>query len=178
VAIPLGIVVFVFREKPADYGWKWRGQLAHAPVYAGLFVVMLPLLLWAATLGSFQAKYPFYKGAAEGGGIFWAYELMYGAQFVGVEMFFRGFLTFALFRRFGYNALLLMAVPYVMVHFGKPLPEVVGAFGAAIVLGSLALRMGSCVPGIFLHWAIGMTMDTLAIAKTLGGMGAALRAIF
>lgn len=177
VAIPLGIIVVVFRERPADYGWRWRGQLAHAPLYAGLYVAMLPLILWAATLTSFQLKYPFYKGAAQGGGIFWAYEAMYGVQFMGVETFFRGFLTFALFRRFGYNALLIMAVPYVMVHFNKPLPEVFGAFGAAIVLGALAIRTGSCVPGIFLHWAIGFTMDLLAIAKTLGGLGAALRAI-
>jgi len=178
VAVPLGLVMFVLRERPADYGWRWRGQLVHAPLYAGLYVAMLPLLLWAATLPSFQLKYPFYQGAAEGGGIFWTYEAMYGIQFLGVENFFRGFLTFALFRRFGYNALLIMAVPYVMVHFNKPLPEVFGAFGAAIVLGSLALRTGSCVPGVFLHWAIGVTMDLLAIAKSLGSMGAALRAIF
>jgi membrane protease YdiL (CAAX protease family) len=52
-----------------------------------------------------------------------------------------------------------MAIPYVMVHFNKPLPETFGALGAAMVLGALALRAGSCVPGIFVHWAVGMTMD-------------------
>jgi membrane protease YdiL (CAAX protease family) len=64
-----------------------------------------------------------------------------------------------------------------MVHFNKPLPETIGALGAALVLGGLALRAGSCVPGIFLHWAVGMTMDVLAIAKSLGGLDKALRAI-
>lgn len=178
VLIPFAVIAFVFREPLSNYGWKWRGTLKHAPMYAALYAVMVPLIFWASTQSSFQQKYPFYKGAAEGGWSFWGYELAYGAQFVGVEFFFRGFLTFALFKRFGYNALLIMAIPYVMVHFNKPLPETLGALGAALVLGALALRAGSCVPGIFLHWAVGMTMDVLAIGKSLGSLGQGLRAIF
>lgn len=177
VLIPLAVIAFVFREPLSNYGWKWRGTLKHVPTYAALYALMIPLIFWASTQASFQQKYPFYKGAAEGGWSFWGSELAYGAQFVGVEFFFRGFLTFALFKRFGYNALLIMAIPYVMVHFNKPLPETLGALGAALVLGALALRAGSCVPGIFLHWAVGMTMDVLAIGKSLGGLGRALRAI-
>ena len=165
VLIPFAIILFVFREPLANYGWRWRGTLKHAPMYVALYLLMLPLILWASTLASFQQKYPFYKGAAEGGTAFWLYELFYGAQFLGVEFFFRGFLTFALFRRFGYNALLIMAIPYVMVHFNKPLPETFGALGAALILGALALRAGSCIPGVFLHWAVGITMDVLAISR-------------
>jgi membrane protease YdiL (CAAX protease family) len=178
VLVPFAVIVFVFREPVADYGWRWRGIGKHLPMYAALYTLMVPLIIWASTQASFQQKYPFYRGAADGGAAFWGYELLYGAQFVGVEFFFRGFLTFALFRRFGYNALLIMAIPYVMVHFNKPLPETFGALGAAMVLGTLALRAGSCIPGIFIHWAVGMTMDFLAIAKSTGGIGAAFRAIF
>ena len=178
VLVPFAVILFVFREPLANYGWRWRGIGKHLPLYAALYVLMVPLIVWASTQASFQAKYPFYRGAAEGGTAFWGYELFYGAQFMGVEFFFRGFLTFALFRRFGYNALLIMAIPYVMVHFNKPLPETFGALGAAMVLGALALRAGSCVPGIFIHWAVGMTMDFLAIAKSVGGIGSAFRAIF
>lgn len=176
--VPFAIIAFVFREPLSNYGWRWRGTLKHVPMYVALYALMVPLILWAATQAAFQQKYPFYKGAAEGGLSFWGYELAYGAQFAGVEFFFRGFLTFALFRRFGYNALLIMAIPYVMVHFNKPLPETFGALGAALVLGALALRAGSCVPGIFLHWAVGITMDVLAIAKSLGGINQAFKAIF
>jgi len=178
VLVPFAVIVFVFRESVADYGWRWRGIGRHLPMYAALYALMVPLIIWASTQASFQQKYPFYRGAAEGGAAFWGYELTYGAQFVGVEFFFRGFLTFALFRKFGYNALLIMAIPYVMVHFNKPLPETFGALGAAFILGALALRAGSCVPGIFIHWAVGMTMDFLAIAKSVGGVGQALRVIF
>ena len=165
VLIPFAIILFYFREPLSNYGWRWRGTLKHAPLYVGLYLLMLPLILWAASLASFQQKYPFYKGAAEGGATLGLYELFYGVQFLGVEFFFRGFLTFALFRGFGYNALLIMAIPYVMVHFNKPLPETFGALGAALILGALALRAGSCIPGVFLHWAVGITMDLLAISK-------------
>ncbi len=178
ILIPIALIVFLFRESPADYGWRWRGTLRHAPMYVVLYLLMTPLIIWAATQPSFQQKYPFYKGAVEGGFSFWFYELLYGIQFAGVEFFFRGFLTFALFKRFGYNAILIMAIPYVMVHFNKPLPETLGALGAAIILGSLALKARSCVPGIFLHWGVGITMDFLAIAKAVGGLGPALRQIF
>jgi membrane protease YdiL (CAAX protease family) len=178
VAIPLAIVAWLFREPVADYGWRWRGQLVHVPLYAALYVIMLPVIMLAAAQPSFQAKYPFFPGAAAGGATFWGYELAYGLQFMGVEYFFRGFLTFALFRRFGYHALFIMVVPYVLVHFNKPMPETFGALGAGLVLGYLALRTGSAVPGIFLHWAVGITMDVLAIAKALGGLVPALRAIF
>lgn len=165
VLIPFAIILFYFREPLANYGWRWRGTLKHAPIYVGLYLLMIPLILWAASLGSFQQKYPFYKGAGADGATLGLYEFLYGVQFLGVEFFFRGFLTFALFRRFGYNALLIMAIPYVMVHFNKPLPETFGALGAALILGALALRARSCIPGVFLHWAIGITMDLLAISK-------------
>jgi membrane protease YdiL (CAAX protease family) len=168
VLVPFAVILFVFREPLADYGWKWRGTMKHVPIYFAMYVVMLPVIYWASTQASFLQKYPFYKGAAAGGPAFWGYELLYGAQFLGVEFFFRGFLTFALFRKFGYNALLIMAIPYVMVHFNKPLPETFGALGAALILGALALRAGSCIPGFFLHWAVGLTMDALAVRKMLG----------
>jgi membrane protease YdiL (CAAX protease family) len=178
VAIPLAIVAWVFREPLSAYGWQWSGQLKHAPKYAGLYLAMLPLLFWAATQTSFQQRYPFYRSATEGGAVFWGYELLYGVQFMGVETFFRGFMTFALYRRFGYNALFIMTIPYVMVHFNKPLPETFGALGAGLLLGYMALKAGSCVLGIFLHWAVGFTMDVLGIAKAVGGILPALRAIF
>ena len=33
-----------------------------------------------------------------------------------------------------------MIVPYCMIHYGKPLPETLGAIGAGLILGTLAMR--------------------------------------
>ncbi len=178
VAIPVLLIVLVFRESPRDYGLRLRGVLSHLPIYGLLYIGMLPILVVAAGTPSFQATYPFYARAAAGGGHFWWYELTYFLQFVGVEFFFRGFITFALFRRFGYHALMIMAIPYVMIHFNKPIPETIGALFAGLLLGYLALKAKSIWPGVALHWGIAVTMDLLAIAHQHGGVGPALRVIF
>ena len=178
ILIPIALIVFVFHESPADYGWRWRGTLRHAPMYAALFLFMVPLIIWAATQDSFQQKYPFYKGAAEGGFSFWGYELLYGIQFAGVEFFFRGFLTFR-----PLQALRLLRHP----DHGDSLRH--GPLQQAAPRDVRRVRCrhhprfaraqgAELVPGIFLHWAVGITMDFLAIAKTLGGIGPALRAVF
>ncbi|CAN5522913.1 hypothetical protein BH24ACT7_BH24ACT7_14150 [soil metagenome] len=97
----------------------------------------------------------------------------YSIQFVGVEAFFRGFMTFGLARRFGWLAVPIMTVPYTMIHFAKPMPEAVAAIVAGLGLGALALRSRSWVPGVFLHVAVALTMDVLVLARA-GAMGGLL----
>jgi len=174
VIVPALLILFVFRHKLAEYGFTFRGTLKSSPIYIGLYLFMLPFLIWASTWGSFQRAYPFYDNAALGGWHFWLFEFAYALQFVGVECFFRGFLTFALFRKFGYHALLIVTIPYVMIHFNKPIAETIGALIAGVVLSYLALRSKTVVPGIILHVAIAITMDVLAIAATGEGLSISL----
>jgi len=164
VGVPALVIWLVFRDRPSEWGFRVRGQWRKLPIYAGLYVIMLPFLYWAASQGAFQARYPFYAPAAEGGLVFWVYEVVYGLQFVGVEAFFRGFMIFGLSKKFGYYSLLIMAIPYVMIHFNKPVSETLGALVAGFVLGYLALKSKSFVNGILLHFGIALTMDSLAIA--------------
>ena len=129
---------------------------------------MLPLLVAASYLPSFQSSYPFYDRAGESWVHFVVYECLYGLQFIGVEFFFRGFLIFALFRTFGWYSLLISAVPYVMIHFNKPLPETLGALIAGTVLGYLALKTRSIWPGVFVHGGVALTMDCLSMWQKSG----------
>jgi membrane protease YdiL (CAAX protease family) len=50
-----------------------------------------------------------------------------------------------------------------MVHFGKPLPEVLGAVVAGLVLGAMALRTRSIWGGVAVHLGVAWTMDLLAL---------------
>ncbi len=179
VLVPLAIIVFLFRQSPREWGFRLKGIGSHLPLYAAIYAFMVPFLFWAAAQPSFANKYPFYRPAIDGGGAaFWWYEAFYSLQFIGVEAFFRGFLTFGLYKKFGYYALYIMAIPYVMIHFNKPIPETLGALIAGVVLGYLALKSKSFVPGILLHVGIAITMDVLAIAQHTGGLAAAFNAIF
>lgn len=168
VLAPLAIIVLVLGSRPSEFGYRVRGVTSHAWIYALLYVAMVPVLVGASFLPSFQAKYPMFYNPAGGWSHFALYELSYGIQFVGVEAFFRGFLTFGLYPRFGYLGLFIMVIPYAMVHVGKPPLEVFMAIPAGLLLGYLALKTRSWLFGALLHWAVAITMDLLAVAQRGG----------
>ena len=170
VGIPLILIVWVLKKSPREFGFRLEGIAAHLPIYGLMYLVMLPVLIWVSSFDSFLNYYPFYSRAVEGGAGFWLYELGYGLQFVGVEAFFRGFMTFGLLPRFGALSVVVMTVPYTMIHFAKPMPEAFAAIIAGLVLGTMAVRSRSFVPGIFLHVAVAITMDLLVLAR-LGALG-------
>lgn len=170
VLAPLAVITLVLGAKPRDFGFRLRGTLRHLPTYGALYLVMLPVLVIVSGTQSFLDYYPFYDNATSGGVTFWLYEAGYALQFVGVEAFFRGFLTFGLYRRFGILAVVIMTIPYTMIHFAKPMPEAFAAIVAGLVLGVMALRSKSFVPGIVLHVAVAITMDLLVLWR-VGAIG-------
>lgn len=166
IAVPLLIIWFIFKESARDYGYRmW--ERGHGLIYAGFYLLMLPVILAVSFVPSFQKKYPFYDSAGDSVGEFVIYELTYLTQFVSLEAFFRGFIVFALFKKLGYYAVPIMTIPYCMVHFGKPAPESLGAIIAGMLLGYFAIRSKSWLPGAMLHFAVGLTMDSLCIAQRL-----------
>jgi hypothetical protein len=170
VLIPVLVIVLWIGDRPADFGYRLRGVTRHAWLYLLMFLVMIPVLVAASFAPAFQAKYPMYDQASLGWTHFVLWELAYGVQFLGVEGFFRGFMTFGLYPRFGYLSLFIMVIPYALVHVGKPPIEVFMAIPAGLALGYVALKTRSWVFGALLHWAVGITMDTLAIWHS-GGFG-------
>jgi len=179
IVIPLAIIVWVLRRPPRDFGYRLEGLGRHLPMYGVLYLLMAPLLIWASSLDSFQATYPFHKAAIDGGVQFWVYQVGYWLQFVALEAFFRGYIVFGLAPAFGAaNAVLVMTIPYVMIHFGKPTLEVFAAAGAGLILGHLALQSRSWVGGALLHMGVAFTMDLAAISRATGSVGSALSRIF
>jgi membrane protease YdiL (CAAX protease family) len=77
-------------------------------------------------------------------------------------------LLFGLARRFGWHALSISMVPYVMVHFGKPPIETLGAIVTGYVLGYLALTHRSFWLGVVIHFGVGLSMDLAVLARTGG----------
>ena len=170
VLVPIAIIVWVLHSRPIDFGYRLRGVTSHAWLYLLMFVAMIPLVAAASFTPAFQAKYPLFFNPEGGWTQFVLYQLAYGIQFVGVEAFFRGYMTFGLYPRFGYLAVFIMVIPYTMVHFGKPPLEVFMAIPAGLLLGYLALKTRSWVFGAALHWTVAITMDLMAIAHR-GGIG-------
>lgn len=165
VVPPVLVARFVLHRPMRELGLRTGGMGAHWPLYALLLVVALPAVLAASNAASFQAKYPFYDlapGESWWPGL-WLWWALYGAQFVALELFFRGFMVHALAPRLGVLSVFVMVVPYTMLHFGKPMPEALAAIVGGTVLGLLSYRTGSIWWGAALHVAIAATMDLGAL---------------
>jgi membrane protease YdiL (CAAX protease family) len=50
-----------------------------------------------------------------------------------------------------------------MIHFGKPMPETLGAIFAGIILGVLSLKSNSIWLGVLLHFSVAIAMDCFAL---------------
>ncbi len=155
--------LFFRRDSLLDLGLRTRGFFDHAWIYGLFLAAVLPAMLVVSRNPDFGSYYPFYKVSSRSWFDFLTWEVMYFGQFFALEMFFRGFFLGALRRSFGSGAIFVMAVPYCMIHFGKPYLEVVGAIVAGIALGSLSMRTKSIYQGFLVHVTVAALMDWLAL---------------
>ncbi len=164
VLVPLPLWKLIFpQDSLLDMGLRGRGFLSHLWIYGLCLSVVLPAMLLVASQPDFGTYYPFYKSSSRSVSDLLMWEAMYGAQFFALELFFRGFLLGALRRTLGSAAIFAMAVPYCMIHYGKPYLETNGAIVAGIVLGSLAMRTRSIYAGFLVHITVAFSMDFLAL---------------
>ena len=163
VVIPT-IVAALVRVSPREIGLRLKGTARDAWTYLLLYVIFLPVIWLVSQRPDFQQTYPFYKPrGAELGTDFLIFEVIYFSQFFAIEYFFRGFMVLGLKPRLGVASVLVMLAPYCMIHYYKPFPEAMGAIGAGVVLGLLSWRTGTIIYGWFLHYAVALSMDLLAL---------------
>ncbi len=146
-----------------NLGWRYG---------VGLFLLILPFLVISALLPTTQSYYPLYRRfwgsqALSPSRLFY-FEIAYGGYLFCWEWFFRGFLLFGLEQGIGAWAILVQTIPFCLLHWGKPWPEVVGSFPAGIVLGFVAWRVRSFIPGFYVHWLSAVVHDLFVLAFSRG----------
>ncbi len=165
VAIPFPVYKLIFpKDSLLDMGLRTKGFFKHAWIYGLFLAVVLPAMWIVSRQPDFGSYYPFYKTASRSWLDFLLWEAMYFVQFFALEMYFRGFWLGALRRSFGSGAIFAMAVPYCMIHFGKPYLEANGAIVAGIALGSLSMKTKSIYQGFLVHITVAGLMDWLALS--------------
>jgi membrane protease YdiL (CAAX protease family) len=165
VIIPMLTIVLMPGERIRDYYISFRGFFRHLWIYVGLYLLVLPLVIFVSSQQEFLSTYPFYKYSNQSLSHFLRWQVLYAAQFVSLEFFFRGYMLQGLRHKFGYGAIFVMVVPYCMIHYTKPLPETLGAIFAGIALGTLAMRTRSIWGGVLIHVGVALTMDWLALSQ-------------
>lgn len=156
--MPMCIIVLVLREDPRRFGLRlgdWRkgalftvlGILLMAVVIAGL--AQLEEFRSYYGLGSFQA--PQGRAVIE----FALRQLVYMFSW---EFIFRGFLLFGLRERLGSLAVWIQAIPFAIMHLGKPELETLSTIFGGAAFGYIDLESGSILPSVVIHWAIYLMM--------------------
>jgi len=142
--------------------------------YWVMLAMMFPLIVWASYQPTFLEVYPRYRPSeAESylGVSAWVtvgiYEITYILQFIGIEVFFRGFFVWTLSRWLGVYAVFPMVSCYMVLHFGKPLAECIGSVLGGYVLGIIAYETKSVWGGIGLHIGIALLMELTAWKQIL-----------
>ncbi len=168
LAVPLA-VARGFRLGARDLGLSPVGLGAYArrtlPLYAGLWVAMLPLAWIAAGTAPFQRTYPQCKQAADGAGPLLAWWGLYALSLLSVEVFYRGFLLGMLRAPLGRNAIPVSMLAYAVAHSGKPLGEALGAIVTGSLLGWLAFESRSIWLGWGLHCAVAFSLEALVLVR-------------
>jgi membrane protease YdiL (CAAX protease family) len=156
--IPVGIILLVFRENPRRFGlrlgdwkqgalWTVLGILLMAVVIVGL--VQLEEFRSYYRLGSFQQ--PLSRETLE-------FALRQAIYMLSWEFLFRGFLLFGLKDRFGSLAIWIQAIPFAIMHLGKPELETLSTIFGGAAFGYIDLKSKSVLPSVVIHWAIYMMM--------------------
>ncbi len=147
-ALPLALIVFAFREKPADYGLTlgdWRTGLKWT---LGAWLVATPILYLIGRTPDMVAYYVRYEASPLDVALTALLDLL------NWEFFFRGFLLFTLYRIAGPSAVLLQAVPFALAHLTKPPVETLSTIFGGAAFGWLAWRTRSFLYPFLVHWFI------------------------
>lgn len=163
IMLALFIVWKIFDRDQPYYGMKLKGFDARP--YFWMLVIMIPLVAIASTQPDFQAMYPKLKNVLhlsenQNHPLYKVlYELSYGSDFIGIELFFRGFLVMAFVKYAGKDAILPMAMFYCTIHFGKPLGECISSFFGGLLLGVVTYHTRTIYGGLMVHLGIAWLME-------------------
>lgn len=145
LAIPLLIILLVFRESPARYGVQigdWKKGLA----YTAIGCLAAAGILWIAIKLPGIDEYYAPQAQSE-----LPYPLRNAIELLDWEFFFRGFLIFSLAEICGPYAILLQAVPFTLAHYGKPFIETFSCIFGGAAFGWVAWRTRSFIYPFLIH---------------------------
>lgn len=178
--LPIMSILLVLGGDVGEFGLS----SASAGIWAAAAVLLVGALVlefFASGRAVFQQQYPWFRHYTEFASVFSEYprtnpyisfpwmmlyaEASYAMYLLCWEFFFRGYLLFGLARSIGWSAIVVQAAAFGALHYGKPAPEMAASFGAGLVLGILAFRASSFVPGFVVHAAASLAFNVMVTAR-------------
>jgi len=154
--VPLAAGLLLFRDKPWDYGiriGRWKPAII---LTAGCLAAMALILYEAGKMPEFRSYYHRYA-------IDWSELLLNTALYMFAwEFLFRGYMLFGLEKSIGKSAIFVQAIPFVLLHLGKPFLETLACIPGGFILGYVAYRTRSVLPCFIIHFGIYVMMVSFA----------------
>jgi len=152
VLIPLAAGLLLFWDKPWDYGiriGRWKSSL----VLTTLCLAGMAAIIYAVRLMPEFTSY-YYKPNID-----WPDLLLKTALYMFAwEFIFRGYMLFGLERSIGKNAIFVQAIPFVLLHTGKPFLETLSCIPSGFIFGYISYRTRSFLPCFIIHLWINLLM--------------------
>ena len=159
------IIKFILREKLSDYGLTFGDSKAGLKYSSIFLVIMFPLIWYASSMPEFTSKYPHLLSTRNNWDKFLIYESGMLLYMFGWEFIWRGFFLFGLKEKFGFYAVFIQMIPFVILHNGKPALETFGAILGGLALGVLALRTGSFYYCVITHMGVMFSIDLICTLR-------------
>jgi uncharacterized protein len=156
LVVPLLTILLLFRESPAEYGFRlgdWKAGLLLTAAGCG---VMGFIIFYLARTPHFRGYYALRAKTAM------PMPLANALELFAWEFLFRGFLLFSLYRVCGPYAILIQAMPFAVAHFGKPEIETLSCIFGGSLLGYVAWRTRSFLYPFVIHWFMATWMILVA----------------
>ena len=146
--IPLAAGWLLFQDKPWDYGIRighWKSSI----VLTTICLAAMALILYGA------GKIPEFRSYYHGYATSWSELLLDAALYMFAwEFLFRGYMLFGLEKSISKNAIFVQAIPFVLLHFGKPFLETLACIPGGFILGYVAYRTRSFLPCFIIHFGV------------------------
>jgi len=163
--LPILIILIFLKDKPKNFGLQLGDYKAGLKISFYFILVMLIISWFASSSFSFVETYPLLQRTKESWGLFFIYEATLFLYVFAWEFIWRGFMLFGLEEKFGYYAVLIQMIPFVILHNGKPYVETFGAIIGGIALGILAFRTRSFIYCVIVHIGVMFMIDLFSVLR-------------
>jgi hypothetical protein len=141
-------------------------------IYFMLLLIVSPLIIGASFTPDFLNAYPRFR-PWQMDAVFGLpkavmtvfFELSYGANFMMIELMFRGALVIGMSAIMGKNSILPMVSIYAFIHFGKPIGETISSVFGGYILGIIAWRTRSIWGGVIIHLGVAWLMELMGFMQ-------------